>query len=82
MLSSNFDVALPPDTAFAAEVGLSGEVRGVARLEQRIAEGQRLGFTHTMAAARAREGSIPQRLKVHYYPIARVEELAKWVLGR
>jgi DNA repair protein radA len=82
VLSSNFDVALPPDTAFAAEVGLSGEVRGVARLEQRIAEGQRLGFTHTMAAARAREGSIPQRLKVHYYPIARVEELAKWVLGR
>ncbi len=82
VLSSNFDVALPPDTAFAAEVGLSGEVRGVARLEQRIAEGQRLGFTHTMAAAHAREGSIPQRLKAHYYPIARVEELAKWVLGR
>ena len=82
VLSSNFDVALPPDTAFAAEVGLSGEVRGVARLEQRIAEGQRLGFTHTMAAAHAREGAIPQRLKAHYYPIARVEELAKWVLGR
>ena len=82
VLSSNFDVALPPDTAFAAEVGLSGEVRGVARLEQRIAEGQRLGFAHTMAAAHAREGSIPQRLKAHYYPIARVEELAKWVLGR
>lgn len=82
VLSSNFDVALPPDTTFAAEVGLSGEVRGVARLEQRIAEGQRLGFTHTMAAAHAREGAIPQRLKAHYYPIARVEELAKWVLGR
>ena len=82
VLSSNFDVALPPDTAFAAEVGLSGEVRGVARLEQRIAEGQRLGFTHTMAAAHAREGAIPQRLKAHYYPIARVEDLAKWVLGR
>ena len=82
VLSSNFDVALPPDTAFAAEVGLSGEVRGVARLEQRIAEGQRLGFAHTMAAAHAREGAIPQRLKAHYRPIARVEELAKWVLGR
>ena len=82
VLSSNFDVALPPDTAFAAEVGLSGEVRGVARLEQRIAEGQRLGFTHTMAAAHAREGSIPQRLRAHYHPIARVEELAKWALGR
>lgn len=44
VMSSNFDLSLPPGTAFAGEVGLSGEVRTVVRMEQRIAEAAKLGF--------------------------------------
>ncbi|OBX22521.1 DNA repair protein RadA/Sms [Gelidibacter algens] len=45
VLSSNEDVAIPKDYCFAAEVGLSGEIRPVQRVEQRILEAEKLGFT-------------------------------------
>lgn len=44
VLSSNFDLALPSDVCFAAEIGLSGEVRPVSQAERRVAEAARLGF--------------------------------------
>lgn len=44
VLSSYFDVAYPPNICFTAEVGLSGEIRQVVRIEQRIREAERLGF--------------------------------------
>jgi len=45
ILSSNEDTALPNDYCFAAEVGLSGEIRPVQRVEQRILEAEKLGFS-------------------------------------
>ena len=44
ILSSNVDIPISPRNAFAAELGLSGEVRPVTRVEQRVAEADRLGF--------------------------------------
>ena len=44
IMSSNFDVAIPLRTAFVGEVGLSGEIRPVVRIEQRVAEAVKLGF--------------------------------------
>ena len=44
ILSSNVDIPIPPRYCFAAEMGLSGEVRPVSRVEHRIAEADRLGF--------------------------------------
>jgi DNA repair protein RadA/Sms len=44
VLSSNADIAIPMDTVFCGEVGLSGEIRPVTRTEQRIAEAEKLGF--------------------------------------
>ena len=44
ILSSNVDIPVPPRICFAAEMGLSGEVRPVSRVEHRIAEADRLGF--------------------------------------
>lgn len=44
VLSSNIDAALPRDTVFAGEVGLSGEIRAISRIEQRISEAGKLGF--------------------------------------
>jgi DNA repair protein RadA/Sms len=45
VLSSNLEVALPKDYCFAGEVGLSGEIRPVQRIEQRILEAEKLGFS-------------------------------------
>lgn len=44
ILSSNMDTVLPHDTVFAGEIGLSGEIRAVSRIEQRISEAEKLGF--------------------------------------
>lgn len=44
ILSSNMDIAISPDICFTGEVGLAGEIRPVNRIEQRIAEAQKLGF--------------------------------------
>lgn len=44
VMSSNFDVSIPRHTAFAGEVGLSGEIRTVTRIDQRVAEAAKLGF--------------------------------------
>ncbi len=44
ILSSNMDVTLPDNCLFAGEVGLSGEIRSVNRVEQRILEAEKLGY--------------------------------------
>lgn len=44
VMSSNFDVSVPRNTAFAGEVGLSGEIRTVTRIDQRVSEASKLGF--------------------------------------
>jgi DNA repair protein RadA/Sms len=44
LLSSYEDVPIPPHICFAGEIGLSGEIRSVNRIEQRIAEAEKLGF--------------------------------------
>jgi DNA repair protein RadA/Sms len=44
MISSLRDIPLPDDLLCIGEIGLSGEVRAVSRIEQRVREGERLGF--------------------------------------
>lgn len=51
VLSSNMDIPLPSDTCMAGEVGLSGEIRPVNRIEQRIQEAHKLGFKRILIPA-------------------------------
>lgn len=53
-LSSSLDLSLPNNTAFAGEIGLSGEVRPVARVEQRIAEAEKMGFERMFVSSYTR----------------------------
>jgi len=55
ILSSTLDVALPIGTVFAGEVGLSGEIRPVSRLPQRIAEAERMGMKRMFVSGHAGE---------------------------
>jgi DNA repair protein RadA/Sms len=77
ILSSNIDVALPSNVAFAGEVGLSGEIRAVSRIEQRIAEAAKLGFEQIyipMGNSRSLN-SLPKNIKV--IPMGRVFDLCR-----
>ncbi|MBP5642449.1 MAG: DNA repair protein RadA [Paludibacteraceae bacterium] len=51
VLSSNVDIALDSETCLTGEVGLTGEIRPVARLEQRISEAEKLGFKRILVPA-------------------------------
>jgi len=65
LASSYYDKALPPDMAFVGEVGLSGEVRGVAQLPARLNEAQKIGFKRVMIPkARRPLPDLPRDLKV------------------
>jgi len=82
ILSSNFDLPLAPRTAFAAEVGLSGEVRPVSHIDRRIAEAQKLGF-ETIYISKF-SGKIDATLckKIKVIPIADMGGLCKAISGR
>ena len=56
-LSSSFDLPIPAGCCFAAEVGLSGEVRPVARVDQRISEAEKLGFKKIFVSAYNQKGA-------------------------
>jgi len=51
ILSSNFDLAISPGYCFAAEVGLSGEIRPVSQIDRRISEAEKLGFKKIFISA-------------------------------
>ncbi len=74
ILSSNFDFVIPPDVAFAAEVGLSGEVRPVPRIDQRVGESKRLGFNRVYVSQQM--GGKPG-----YVGVARIEEVVRGLMG-
>jgi DNA repair protein RadA/Sms len=62
ILSSSLDVAIPKGYTFAAEIGLSGELRNVPKMEQRIQEAAKLGFEQMVVAQAVK--TVPQGLEV------------------
>ncbi len=74
VLSSNVDIAISPRICFAAELGLSGEVRPVSRVEQRIAEADRLGF-EKMFISKYNERSLDRtRYGIEIVAVSVIEE--------
>lgn len=74
ILSSNFDTVVPRDTCMAGEVGLSGEIRPVARLEQRVAEAEKLGMRRILVPRNNLKGVDTSRLNISIVEVARVED--------
>ena len=76
VLSSDQDIPLGAKTCFAAEVGLSGEIRPVTRIEQRIGEAQKLGFDIVFVSAynKVNPSHWPA---IRVMPIERIEQLIK-----
>ena len=76
VLSSNFDYPIPSDVCFAAEVGLSGEIRPVSQTDRRIGEAARLGFRKVFVSSYSALDGIPPG-KIAVVKVADVPELVK-----
>jgi len=79
LLSSYEDVALPMHICFAGEVGLSGEIRAVNRIEQRIAEAQKLGFEKIIVSKYNTKGLGKNKFKIEIVPLGKIEELYQYL---
>ena len=74
ILSSNFDTPIPHTTCMAGEVGLSGEIRPVGRIEQRISEACKLGMEQMLVPKGNLKGLDMSRFNIKVLEVARVEE--------
>lgn len=81
VLSSNVDTAIEAGWCMAGEVGLSGEVRPVNRIEQRIAEAEKLGFTHMIIPVYNLKGFDKRKYNIDLHPVKKVEEALRTLFG-
>jgi len=79
LLSSYEDVAMPMHICFAGEVGLSGEIRAVNRIEHRIAEAQKLGFEKIIVSKYNTKGLEKNKFKIEVVALGKVEELYQYL---
>lgn len=77
LLSSYEDIPLPQHICFAGEVGLSGEIRAVNRIDQRIAEAEKLGFEKIIVSKYNQKGLNKQKFNIDVVLMGRVEEVYK-----
>jgi DNA repair protein RadA/Sms len=79
LLSSYEDVPLPMQICFSGEVGLSGEIRAVNRIEQRIAEAEKLGFEKIIVSKYNTKGLGKNKYNIEVVPLGKVEELYRYL---
>ncbi len=81
VLSSNTDVALPQGVCLAGEVGLSGEIRPVNRIEQRIAEAEKLGFNRMVLPKYNLQGIDAKKFRIELLPARKVDEAFRHIFS-
>jgi len=81
VLSSNVDTPLEAGWCMCGEVGLSGEVRPVSRIEQRVAEAQKLGFSHIIIPRHNLQGMNVKKFQIEIHPVRKVEEALRTLFG-
>lgn len=82
IISSQQDIPVAASLAFAGEVGLSGEIRAVNRIEQRIAEAEKLGFETIFISKYNTKGLDAKTYSIVIRPVAKVEEVFQAVFGQ
>lgn len=81
VLSSNVDTPIERGSCMAGEVGLSGEIRPVTRIEQRISEAAKLGFKRMVVPEANVKGLDASRFGLELVPVHRVEEALRALFG-
>ncbi len=77
LLSSFEDVPLPHQICFAGEIGLNGEIRAVNKVEQRIAEAEKLGFEKIIISGYNKKSYNPKNFNIQILALNKVEEVYK-----
>lgn len=81
VLSSSAEIPVEKSYCFAAEVGLSGEIRPISRIEQRITEAEKLGFKDIFISKYNKKGLDPSKYKIGIKFVSKVEEVFKQLFG-
>ncbi len=81
ILSSNDDLPIPQSVCFAAEVGLTGEIRPVNRVEQRIMEAEKLGFEKIIISSFNLKGLNVKNYKIEIVAVSKIEESFSYLFG-
>jgi DNA repair protein RadA/Sms len=75
------DAAIEPGVCMAGEIGLSGEIRPVSRIMQRISEAQKLGFKRFLLPKKNLQGLDIKHLGIELVPVRKVEEAFRMLFG-
>lgn len=81
VFSSNVDMAIETGWCMGGEVGLSGEVRPINRVEQRIAEAEKLGFTDIILPKYNIQNIDTGKYAINIHPVRKVEEALRELFG-
>lgn len=81
VLSSSLDISIEPGACMAGEVGLSGEIRPVNRIEQRIMEAEKLGFSRILIPYNNLKGFDVSRCRIQIVQVRKVEEAFRQLFG-
>ena len=81
VLSSNEDIPIDAKCCFAGEVGLSGEIRPVNRIDQRISEAEKLGFEQIFISKYNKKGLDLSSYKIKITMVAKIEEVFNLLFG-
>jgi DNA repair protein RadA/Sms len=81
ILSSTVDIAVDSQTCFAGEISLSGEIRPVPRLEQRLKEAEKLGFNRMIVSQYSKKGIDFDSYKMEIKFVSKVQQIPKILFG-
>lgn len=81
IISSHEDIFISSKICFAAEVGLSGEIRAVNRIEQRISEAEKLGFERIFISNYNKKGLVVERYKIELIAVSKIEDVFSQLFG-
>lgn len=81
VLSSSLDISIESGVCMAGEVGLSGEIRPVNRIEQRIFEAEKLGFSRILIPYNNLKGFDTSKCKIQIVQVKKVEEAFRQLFG-
>lgn len=81
IISSHEDIAVSSKNCFAAEVGLSGEIRAVNRIDQRILEAQKLGFDKIFVSKFNLKGLVMEKYSIEVIGISKIEDVLSILFG-
>ena len=81
ILSSTVDIPIEKEVCFAGELGLSGEIRPVNRIDQRISEAEKLGFKRMVVSSFSKKGIDFKKYNINIDTVSRVQQIPKLLFG-